>query len=198
MCKLTDKQAAFIDHYLMCLNATEAAARAHYQGNRNTLAAVGRENLRKPKIREEIDRRLNEGTMKADEILFRLGQHAEGLPPECFDTSYGQIVINFDKVKELGLTHLIKKVSYNAQGRAQTEIYDAQAALVHLGKYHALFTDKVKHEDWRDTALEYIRNREVSYEALVHECGPDLATELFKLAGVPVEIGEGAVSDIEE
>jgi len=191
MCRLTDKQAAFIDHYLMCLNATEAASRAGYDGSRESLSVIGSNNLGKVKIREEIDRRLNERTMKADEVLYRLNQHAQGLPPECFDTSYGQIVIDFDKVKELGLTHLVKSVKYNAQGRAQTELYDSQSALVQIGKHYALFTDKVKHEDWRDTALEYIRNREVSYEALADECGEDLATELFKLAGVPVAVGTG-------
>lgn len=192
MGKLTGKQAAFIDHYLMCLNASEAAARAGYKGSRNTLGAVGHENLKKPNIRAEIDRRLNEATMGSDEVLYRLGQHAQGLPPECFNVSILGFSIDFEKVMELGLSHLVKELKYDSDGRPQVKIYDAQSALVHLGKHYELFTDKVKSVDWRDKALEYIRNGDVSYKAMVDEYGSDLATELFKRAGIPVEIGTGA------
>jgi len=195
MAELTDKQAAFIDHYIVCLNATEAAARAGYQGSRESLSVIGSNNLGKIKIRQEIDRRLQARTMKADEVLYRLGQQAEGLPPEVFETAYAGLMVDFDKVKALGLTHLIKKITYNAKGYAQVELYDAQTALIQLGKHYALFTDTVKNVDWRDTALEYIRKREVSYEALADEFGHDLATELFTLAGVPVEVGTGAQRD---
>lgn len=198
MCKLTDKQAAFIDHYIMCLNATEAATRAGYQGTYDSLRAIGSHNLTKPKIREEIDHRLKARTMQADEVLYRLNQHAQGLPPECFNVSILGFSIDFEKVKELGLTHLVKDLTYDREGRPQVKIYDAQSALVQLGKHYALFTDKVKHEDWRDQALEYIRNRDVSYEALVDEFGSNLATELFKRAGVPVQVGTGAAEDYSE
>ncbi len=40
------------------MNGTEAARRAGYKGNDNTLATVAAENLRKPAIRQEIDRRM--------------------------------------------------------------------------------------------------------------------------------------------
>lgn len=182
MAGLTDKQQAFLDEYIQCLNATEAARRAGYKHPRQ----MGYETLSKPYIRAEIDRRLNERTMKANEVLYRLGQQAEGLPPECFETAYAGIMVNFDKIKELGLTHLIKKVTYNAKGYAQLELHDAQAALIQLGKHYELFTDKVKSEDWQDRAVEYIRNGEIEYEALVHEFGPSLAEELFRRAGVPI------------
>lgn len=182
--RLTDKQAAFIDHYLMCLNATEAARRAGYKSPRQ----MGSENLSKPYIRAEIDRRLKSRTMKADEVLFRLGQQAEGLPPEVFETAYAGLMVDFDKVKELGLTHLIKKITYNAKGYAQVELYDAQSALIQLGKHYALFTDRVQHDDWRSEAIEYIRAGELGYEVLANEFGADLATELFTRAGVPITV----------
>ncbi len=195
MRKLTGKQAAFINHYLQCLNATEAAARAGYCGSRESLAVIGNNNLRNVKIREEIDRRLKELTMQADEVLYRLNQHAQGLPPECFDTSYGSMVVDYDKVKELGLSHLIKKITYNAKGHAQPEIYDAQTALIQLGKHYALFTDKVKHEDWRTEAIQFIRNGEIEYEVLASEFGHSLAVELFKRAGVPVSVDPAQATD---
>ena len=58
--RLTDKQIMFIECYIQTLNATEAARRAGYKGNDNTLASVGSENLQKPAIREWIDARLVE------------------------------------------------------------------------------------------------------------------------------------------
>lgn len=51
--KLTTKQKAFIDAY--CGNATEAALKAGY--SKKTAAFIGAENLKKPKILEEIKKR---------------------------------------------------------------------------------------------------------------------------------------------
>ena len=52
--KLTIKQKTFVSEYLKTGNATEAARRAGYKGNDNTLGQVGNENLRKPKVLELI------------------------------------------------------------------------------------------------------------------------------------------------
>ena len=52
--KLTIKQQTFVAEYLKTGNTTEAARRAGYKGNDNTLAQVGNENLRKPKVVELI------------------------------------------------------------------------------------------------------------------------------------------------
>lgn len=60
MADLTDKQRVFIEEYLRCWNATEAARRAGYKGNNVTLGTVGHENLGKVYIRQEIDKRLAE------------------------------------------------------------------------------------------------------------------------------------------
>ena len=57
----TRKQEAFIEWFCSSevnCNATEAARQAGYKGNDNTLRSVGTENLSKPAIREEIDRRM--------------------------------------------------------------------------------------------------------------------------------------------
>ncbi len=48
--KLTPKQAAFVNEYLVDLNAAGAARRAGY--SERTAAEVGYENLRKPQIKE--------------------------------------------------------------------------------------------------------------------------------------------------
>ena len=58
---LTMKQMAFCVHYVSAsvnLNATAAARRAGYKGNDNTLGTVGFQNMLKPAIRDEINRRM--------------------------------------------------------------------------------------------------------------------------------------------
>ena len=55
LAELTPKQALFCREYFIDLNATQSAKRAGYQGNDNTLAQVGFENLSKPKIVAVMD-----------------------------------------------------------------------------------------------------------------------------------------------
>lgn len=56
MAKLTEKQRRFVEEYLVDLCATQAAIRAGYSPK--TAYSIGEENLRKPEIREEIDKAL--------------------------------------------------------------------------------------------------------------------------------------------
>lgn len=65
--KLTKKQQVFIDEYLKCFNATQAALVAGY--SEKTAYSIGWENLRKPEIKAEIDARLDEVHMSANEAL---------------------------------------------------------------------------------------------------------------------------------
>lgn len=187
---LTDKQWAFVLAYVECLNATEAAALAEYQGSRATLAVIGFENLRKPKIKAAINKLLNERLMSANEVLDRLSSQARGIPGECFRVAGPLVGVDLEKLKEKNLLHLIKKFSYDKNGKLQSvEFYDSQTALAHLGKYHALFVERTRQEDWRTDAIEYIRRGEISFEALADEFDEDLATELFRAAGVPIQVG---------
>ncbi len=142
MADLTGKQWAFAHAYVECLNKTEAAAIAGYTGNRPTLAAIGSENFKKPKIKAAIDKLLEERSLGSHEILSRLSDQARGVPSDCFNIMGGLIGVDFEKLRENNLLHLIKKVSYDKDGRPQVEFYDAQSAAVHLGRYRKLFTDK--------------------------------------------------------
>lgn len=92
--------------------------------------------------------------MSADEVLLRLAQHARGDMGDFLDIGSMGFVIDLDSAKKKGLTHLIKKVKLRTQTSTskegietethymEIELYDAQAALVQLGRYHKLFTDK--------------------------------------------------------
>jgi len=76
--RLTAKQAAFVQEYLVDLNATGAARRAGY--SERTAAEVGYENLRKPQISEAIESALAERAarteLSADEVIAGLRREA--------------------------------------------------------------------------------------------------------------------------
>ena len=84
---LTKKQTAFCVHYVSAgvnCNATDAARRAGYKGNDNTLGTVGFETMLKPAIRADIDRRMAIALSGADitventlKRLTMLGEMAE-------------------------------------------------------------------------------------------------------------------------
>lgn len=138
---LTNKQQAFIDEYLKCWNATEAAIRAGY--SEKTAYSIGHENLNKPDIAEEIQRRVSERAMSADEVLIRLAEQARGATEEFIVVRAGLPFFDWERLQAAGKLHLVKKLKYSSDGRPEVEFYDAQAALVHLGRAHSLFTDNV-------------------------------------------------------
>ena len=134
--RLTDKQQAFISFYLQSWNATQAAIAAGY--SEKTARQMGSENLSKPDIQAEIQRRLTELSMSADEVLMRLSQQARGDVSQFLDQD-GQV--DMEKVRQAG--YLVKKIKTTRQG-TEIELYDGQSALSLLGKTHKLFVDKTE------------------------------------------------------
>lgn len=123
MARLTDKRRAFIGHYLQCFNATEAARRAEYAHPNKK----GPELIHIPVIRDEIEKRMDEIAMQAEEVLARLGAMARGELP----------------------TRRVRK-----PGETEEELhYDSIAALDKIGRHFAMFTDKLK-VDWERELLE--------------------------------------------
>jgi phage terminase small subunit len=149
---LTKKQRVFIEEYLQCWNAAEAARRAGYSERtaRNQASRL----LAKANIQEEVQKRISDKAMSADEVLQRLADMARGDVGDFFDIEKMSFHLSLEKAKELGLTHLIKKVKQRTtitqkkdgdeeeNHWIEVELHDAQAALVHLGRHHKLFTDK--------------------------------------------------------
>jgi hypothetical protein len=111
----------------------------HHKGKPNTLAAVGYENLRKPHIAEYIAKRLQERVMTADEVLARLSEQSRADISD-FVGEFGQI--DWEAIKKKG--YLIKRIVHTKGKQSSVELYDAQSALVHVGRHYALFTDRVE------------------------------------------------------
>ena len=162
MNRFTDKQKAFINHYLICLNATESAEKAGYKGNYDTLRSVGSENLSKPNIRAEINKRLSKLTMSANETLKRVSDIASGDMLQFID-SRGELDIK--AMREAGMGRLLKKYKKTKRiiprkndepievEHIEVELYAADSAQDKLMRYYSLYKDTVTHE-WREIGLK--------------------------------------------
>jgi len=127
------KEKVWLEEYLQCWNATEAARRAGYKWPRR----LGSRKL--AKFEDEIQERIDELAMSADEALLRLAQIARG--------EYAEYITEDGQIDIVGLVrdnkaHLIQKIRPTKYGEAY-EFYDMQKALVDIGRHHQLFTDKV-------------------------------------------------------
>jgi hypothetical protein len=143
---MTEKQQRWVEHYLGRANgnATEAARLAGYAGTRHTLEQVGYENLRKPEIETAVQEFRKANAMPAEELLGRLADQARG-PSQYLNTITGtDVVVDVDGLLRDGKGHLIKAAKYTDKGQPIIEFYDAQAALVNLGRNLKLFTDKTE------------------------------------------------------
>lgn len=151
---LTPKQRLFVEYYLGAANwnASKAARMAGYAIASAHITA--QENLKKPIIQAAIQERISEAAMKADEVLFRLADQARGSLDEFLDDDG---CFDITRAREAGKMHLLKEYAveevYEGGKRddapdfirkVKFKIHDPQAALVHLGRHHKLFTDKVE------------------------------------------------------
>lgn len=186
--KFTPLQRAFIDYYILEKNATKAAQLAGYKGNYATLRVVGSENLAKPYIKAEIERRFAENSMGKDEVLSRLADIARLDMAEFLAIRNGIPYLDLAKAEQASKLHLLKKFKTTKSG-TEIELYDAQAALETLGKHLGLF-NTIKIEDWRTQAIADIRAGKISYEALADAFEPSFAAELFAAAGISIQVAE--------
>jgi phage terminase small subunit len=165
---LTTKQQAFVEFYLMCWNASEAARRAEYTGQANV---VGPRLLANVSIQAAIQERLAELKMSADEVLTRLTDHARAtaddfltiervkrrdMQPVMAVHDNGEEELRFvpgpeyevvearldlEKTKARGKLHLIKEIKDGKDGLT-VRLHDAQAALTKLGEHHRLWVQR--------------------------------------------------------
>ena len=140
---MNKKQRVFVEEYLQCWNATEAARRAGY--SERTARTQGSKLLTKVDIAEEISKRISEIAMSADEVLVRLAEQARVSLGDIV-TIYGKgkdaWYLDLPKVIEEGKGHLIKSLVPTQYG-LKVELHDKQKALELLGRHHQLFTDKL-------------------------------------------------------
>jgi phage terminase small subunit len=139
--KLTDKQRAFIEHYLQCWNAAEAARRAGYSAR--IANRIGYENLRKPAIREEVEARLGKHAMEADEVLKRLAELARSSLGDFISvTGPSNWEVDLHRAEQAKKLGLIRRLWVDKEGQVRIELHDPLRALEMLGKALDVFSEE--------------------------------------------------------
>lgn len=141
MDKLTPKQQAFCEYYIETGNATEAAMRAGY--SKKTAGAIGDENLKKPYIREYIDKKLAEMSDKrvatAQEVMETLTRVLRREEKET-------VVVTI-KTRKTGLDENGHRVTISTEEPKIVEIppklSDVNKAAELIGKRWGLYSEKV-------------------------------------------------------
>lgn len=133
---LSARQRVFIAKYLRNFNATAAALAAGY--SERSAASIGHENLKKPEIAAEIERRLDELTMGTEEALLRLTEQGRGAHT-AFISNDGRVDIV--GLKAAGLGHLIKSTKETRWGRV-VEFYDGQAAIDKILRVRGAYVER--------------------------------------------------------
>lgn len=143
---LSHKQQAFVAAYLRTLNATRAAVEAGY--SEGTARQQGSRLLSNADIRAAVDAGLDDMAMPAREVLARYTAMAQGDLTAFLDLDEAEL-------KQHPQSFLVKKfkrttrtLGKDTETTLEVELYDAQAALAQLGKYHRLFADRLE-VDWR-------------------------------------------------
>ncbi len=123
-------------------------------------------------------------SMSATEVLIHLSDHARGSMKDfiAFDDD-GAARVDLKKAARANKLHLIRRLRLSGAD-VEVDLYDAQAALIQLGRHYRLFVDRVQTEDWRARAIDDIKAGLVTYEALASAFDEALAAELFRQAGM--------------
>lgn len=128
---LNEKQKKFIEEYVICLNATEAAKKAGY--SKKTAYSIGQENLKKPEIKKAINEYLkkiqDEKIANAKEVMEHLTRVLRGEQME-------ETIVIEGQGNGISKARKIKK---------EISPKDRLKAAELLGKRYGLFNDKLEH-----------------------------------------------------
>ena len=147
MAKLTAKQQRFCDEYLIDLNATQAAIRAGY--SEKTAAVIATENLRKPNIKEYIEKRMEE---KEKSLIADQDEVMKYLSAVMRRQLKDSVVVTLQSKTEKWVvdedTGKLKKQTITEETPAVVEIpaqlRDANKAAELLGKAYGIYTDRIE------------------------------------------------------
>jgi hypothetical protein len=155
--RLTLRERLYVYHRLKGEYGYRAVFLAGFPCKNDNVARVKATKIeQRPLVRAALDAAV-EAAMPADEVKVRLSEHARADVTDvlagCYTLHQGDdgYYRTFDVVKAraLGLGHLVKSVTPTKYGD-RVELHDSQAALVHLGRHHKLWVDRVDVTDATD------------------------------------------------
>lgn len=138
--KLTPKQRRFVDEYLIDLNATQAAIRAGY--SEKTAFSIGTENLRKPLVQKEIEKRRHDLEQRTEITQDRVLRELANIG-FAKATDYAEIegpMVTIKPTAEMS-PEQVSAIAGIEQGNfgIKLKLYDKLKALELLGKHLGLF-----------------------------------------------------------
>ncbi|MBD3203732.1 hypothetical protein GF327_05525 [Candidatus Woesearchaeota archaeon] len=139
--KPNKQQKIFVEFYLKHqMNATKAAKMAGYSS-----PSYGRELIMKPHIQESIKKQFKEKkekiSLQAEDVIMNLKNIVFADITQYVRLKNGKV-----KIKDLSKadTSVIQSITQTKHG-IKLKLYDKMKALELLGKYFALFTERVEH-----------------------------------------------------
>ena len=173
---LTDKQRAFVLHYLRHFNAAKAARDAGYSEHSD--ADIGWENLRKPDVAAAIAEQLDRLGLTPERLKCELAEIAFDGDIAAFDQwVHGEK--SLDELQAAGFnTKLVKSLSETDKGR-RVEVYSRVDAIKELVRVLGLITEHKRVEvsgglDYSNMTTEQIKRviHATRDEALSDDKGP--------------------------
>jgi phage terminase small subunit len=146
MNELDAQHQVFVDKYFeLNFHQTKAAIAAGF--SKKTARQQASRLLTRVDIKAEVERRLTEHAMSANEVLARLAQHARGDMRDFINKSPTMLARHpegnlIKKIKHTIVTSMDKEGKPEKEEKIELELYDAQAALIQIGRKHGLFMDK--------------------------------------------------------
>ena len=140
---LSAKQAAFVEEYLVDLNASEAALRAGYSAT--SAKSIGAENLSKPAIAAAIEKRVADRVERIevtqDDVIAELAATAFGNIADVAEWGPDGVTVFDSGSRSKRVLSAVAQVSETQHG-VTLRMHDKQAALVNLGKHLGMFRDR--------------------------------------------------------
>ena len=163
---LNKAQQVFVSEYLKLFNATEAYLVAYPKSKRDSARANAARLIAEDNVKAEIEARLKEIHMSADEALKLMADIARGDITE-FITPLGNLDI--DLLKTSGKGRLVKKIKQKTvtkigKGKededteileTEIELYPADAALDRVLRVHKKYTDPADNNNKFELVIKY-------------------------------------------
>ncbi|HEY1024043.1 MAG TPA: terminase small subunit [Sphingobacteriaceae bacterium] len=141
--KLTLKQRRFIDEYMVDFNGTRAARDAGF--SKNTAAEIAYEYLRKPHIKAEVDRRLEEGQLGPDQTGKMIADIAKGNMNNYMIVRKAEFVPRVKKGLAQLIAEIEEEISFEAEYAASADLNEEEME-EHIAHVNRLEKKKLRYK----------------------------------------------------
>lgn len=150
--RISDRDMLFIDEYMVDMDAKNAAIRAGYKPSTANTASewIRSENPTKPRVREEILRRMADRSRRlgvtADRVILELARIAFADLSGIIDLETGEVYPDADKSDLSAVASVKIKTTVSGNTEREIRMTDKTRAIELLGKHLGMFEKKIDAE----------------------------------------------------